>query len=141
MEIETQVRLQQTGLAIAQGSLLLACALVALPAVLLTELAIVLGGASEATRKTREEKEDGNCINKTNARSILMSVVDIAWRSIIGKPLVEIEADTPNSDETGNGPYEETVKIKVDDVTHDDLNIVEQVDSNLPDEDSEASKS
>ena len=102
MDIETQYKIKQAGLYVAQGSLLLACALVALPAAILTRASALLGGASELIRLKRVEKEDGMRIRwlDNSPTEILTSAVDIVQGVFQPVPQHEEESTPPQADET-----------------------------------------
>jgi hypothetical protein len=72
-----KVDFQQAGLTIAQETLLLACALAALPAEILKFTSTKLGEASSKTRLKRNAKEEGFNIDTSTCSSILKSVYDI----------------------------------------------------------------
>lgn len=77
MDIETQYKIKQAGLDAAQGSLLLACALVALPATIFTTLTVKLGEASVYVGG-KKDKGDGARMRQVNTCSLLTSVYGIA---------------------------------------------------------------
>lgn len=113
MNLETELAIKQAGQDIVQGTLLFACALVALPATGLTLVSSLLGGASEKVRLIGNDKEDGMRINwlTDSPVNILLSVSQIVGGPLHPVSQKEVESTPPQADE----PSEEEVEEVTDD--------------------------
>lgn len=105
MSIETEVRIKEAALLVAQIVLLGGCVLACTAAVVITKVSSTLGGASEYMRACREDKEDDAMITwrDNDPSKIFMSGCQIVKGLIFGVPKNGTE-DTPSQvDEVPDG--------------------------------------
>lgn len=96
MDLETEVKIKEVGLRVIQSSLLLSCALVAIPGALLAQTSAMLGEAS-CRMGSLVDKEDSPKISmgEGNPVHILLLVYDIAKGAVFGVARKSVE-DTPS---------------------------------------------
>lgn len=112
MDVETEVKIKEAAILVAQVALLSFCVVASAVAVTITKVSSTLGGASEYMRTCREDKEDGTMINwrDNDPVKIITAAYQIVKGLIVSVPKNGAE-DTPSQvdevpDETDDDPDE-----------------------------------
>lgn len=119
MDVETEVKIKEAAILVAQVALLSFCVVASAVAVTITKVSSTLGVASEYMRTCREDKEDGTMINwrDNDPVKIITAAYQIVKGLIVSVPKNGAE-DTPSQvDEAPDETEDESNEVESDEAS------------------------